>query len=160
MKRLFFFLTAVIIAFTACSKSGNKSQESFSTGDLQGKYEVDLKPLMEEALAGEDEMTKAVAMYMISEVHVTFDFQDDNKLTLDASDMFKGLVNSFSKSGKMPVTVDYRITNDSVFSTRENGDEEWKEAGVLRKAEDGLLWVTPKDPEDEKQVILTLRKVD
>ena len=66
MKRLFFFLTAVIVAFTACTKTGNKSQEAISGGDLQGKYEVDLKPLMEEALAGEDEMTKAVAMYMIS----------------------------------------------------------------------------------------------
>lgn len=158
MKRLFFILSAVIIAFTACTKNANKSQESLSTGDLQGKYEVDLKPLMEEELAGEDAMTKAVAMYMISEMHMTFDFQGD-KLTIDASDMIRGLVNSFSKSGKMPAVFDYKITNDSILSTREEG-EDWKVMGVIRKTDDGLLWVTPKDSDDEKQVILTLRKVD
>lgn len=154
MRKLLILLVAATMMM-ACGRN----PKAVDSKQLQGKYEVDLAELVQKELDGEDELTKAFAAFMLSQMHMTFEFEEEH-LVIDASETMRGLLNSFSEDEKMPVVVDYKIVNDSVFYTREK-DKDWKEAGVLRKVSESydiLQWVVVKDDEGEAPTILTLRK--
>ena len=141
MKKLFIFLCAGLM-MTACIGKKNQSQEAGESGQLQGLYEVDLNSLLEDEDEDMDAFSKAIASAVLSQLKLTFEFKED-KLTIDASGMARGLLDFIEESGEMPVTVDYRLEQDSILFTHQD-DGEWREAGVLRALPDSkedLLWV-------------------
>ena len=155
MRKLLFLFAATLM-LVACAKS----PKAIDRKQLQGKYEVDLSGLVANELDGEDDAVKAMAMYMLAQMHMTMEFQENN-LVLDASDALRGIISAFSDdSNTMPIVVEYKIDNDSVLFTR-NTDGEWRETGVLRKPTDTyeyLQWV-PQHDADEPEMILSLRAV-
>ena len=105
----------------------------------------------------DDPFTQAFAAMLLSQLELTMQF-DGNKLIFDASETVRALVNVLSESEQMPLVVEYKIENDSLLFTSENGID-WSEAGVLRKlaeSYDYLQWVT--NQEDGEQLVLTLHK--
>ena len=158
MKKILLFLTIAVIGLSACTKN----PKAINSKELQGKYELDIASLVGNELDGEDEMTKAFASFLLSQMHVTFQFQGD-LLILDASESLRAVLEAFSEDDfSMPLLLDYRITNDSILTTREQGKEEWKDTGVLRKIADSydyLEWVA-KDEDSGEVTTLKLRKTE
>ena len=147
MKKLFIFL-CVGLMMTACIGKKNQSHEAGEGNQLQGLYEVDLSSLLEDEDEEMDGFSKAIASALLAQVKLSFEFKD-NQLTINASGLARGLLDFIEESDKMPVTVDYRLEQDSILFTRQD-DGEWREAGVIRALPDSkedLLWVI--DEEDK-----------
>ena len=154
MKRLICLLAAVTM-MTACAKKNDTKSESANPSELQGKYELDLTSLINDEMSDDNGMAKAVANFLLSKMHLTMEFNGD-KITLDASGNLKKLL-SFADEEDLSDT-EYKLVDDSLLYTR-NQEDEWREAGVLRRIEgsDDLQWVVEKE-EDGSETILLLRK--
>ena len=155
MKRLIYLLAAVMM-MTACAKNNDKKSESANSGEIQGKYELDLTSLVNDEIGDDSDVAKKFANFLLSKMHLIMVFSED-KITLDVSDNLKVLLGTFMDEDDLSAT-EYKLTNDSLLSTR-NPDDEWHEAGVLRRIEgsDDLQWVVDRD-EDGTETILLLRK--
>lgn len=154
MKKIIAILCAGMMLM-ACTTN----QQTFSTQNLQGKYEIDFSSLLSELNTDneEDAMAAAIAAMFLAQMEMTMQF-DGDKLIIDASPAVRNLVSVFGdKDAQMPFTVAYEIREDSVLYTKAEG-EEFTKTGVLRKMDDSfdsLQWVV----EDEgEQAVLTLRK--
>lgn len=146
---IFFAIAMMVIACTTNPHAVNSSK-------LQGRYDVDFSPVLK-SIEEDDPFTQAFAAMLLSQLELTMQF-DGNKLIFDASETVRALVNVLSESEQMPLVVEYKIENDSLLFTSENGID-WSEAGVLRKlaeSYDYLQWVT--NQEDGEQLVLTLHK--
>ena len=155
MKRLIYLLAAVMM-MTACAKNNDKKSESANSGEIQGKYELDLTSLVNDEIGDDSDVAQKFANFLLSKLHLIMVFSED-KITLDVSDNLKVLLGTFMDEDDLSAT-EYKLTNDSLLSTR-NPDDEWHEAGVLRRIEgsDDLQWVVDRD-EDGSETILLLRK--
>ena len=155
MKRLIYLLAAVMM-MTACAKNNDKKSESANSGEIQGKYELDLTSLVNDEIGDDSDVAQKFANFLLSKMHLIMVFSED-KITLDVSDNLKVLLGTFMDEDDLSAT-EYKLTNDSLLSTR-NPDDEWHEAGVLRRIEgsDDLQWVVDRD-EDGSETILLLRK--
>ena len=142
-----------LIACTSADKKAINSRE------LQGKYDVDFSALMDNLNNGDqDEFATALAAMFLSTMKMTMQFEE-SQLLIDASGAAISLVNAFSKDGlEMPITVEYKIVNDSILYTKAEG-EKFQEVGVIRKvgdSYDNLQLVTSED--DGSRTILKLSK--
>ena len=155
MKRLIYLLAAVML-MTACAKNNDKKSESANSGEIQGRYELDLTSLVNDEIGDDSDVAQKFANFLLSKMHLIMVFSED-KITLDVSDNLKVLLGTFMDEDDLSAT-EYKLTNDSLLSTR-NPDDEWHEAGVLRRIEgsDDLQWVVDRD-EDGSETILLLRK--
>lgn len=155
MKRLIYLLAAVMM-MTACAKNNDKKSESANSGEIQGRYELDLTSLVNDEIGDDSDVAQKFANFLLSKMHLIMVFSED-KITLDVSDNLKVLLGTFMDEDDLSAT-EYKLTNDSLLSTR-NPDDEWHEAGVLRRIEgsDDLQWVVDRD-EDGSETILLLRK--
>ncbi|MCR5049823.1 MAG: hypothetical protein K6A36_01930 [Paludibacteraceae bacterium] len=162
MKRLFIFCAAALLA-VSCSKSAKPQSESAGSDGLQGKYQVDLTSLVADEFDEEDEAAaKQAATFFLSKMHFTLEFKSD-RIAMDISGALGEFLHMLPHGDDESDSneVEYKITNDSLLSTR-NSDGEWEDAGVLRKIDgtyDNLQWVLERD-EDGEEKILLLHKVE
>lgn len=128
MKKLFIILT---FAAMLCSCGGNKNGIDDT---LQGTYSVDVS---EAGTIFEKEFQIPAGMIstVLSAADLTVEFKD-SKAIIDAGTMASMMIKT-ATSGKysLPVSLDYKIENDSIIYLKEEG-KEFKEAGVITKAGD------------------------
>lgn len=157
MKKIIAILCAGLMLM-ACTTN----KQTFSTQNLQGKYEIDFSSLLSELNTDneEDAMAAALAAMLLAQMEMTMQF-DGDQLIIDASPAVRNLVSVFgNKDAQMPFTVAYEIREDSVLYTKTEG-EEFSNSGVLRKTGDTfdtLQWVLEDEDGIEEAAVLTLRK--
>ena len=156
MKRLIYLLAAVMM-MTACAKNNDKKSESANSGEIQGRYELDLTSLVNDEIGDDSDVAQKFANFLLSKMHLIMVFSED-KITLDVSDNLKVLLGTFMDEDDLSAT-EYKLTNDSLLSTR-NPDDEWHEAGVLRRIEgsDDLQWVVDRDEDGSETILLKKKK--
>lgn len=154
MKKFLSILCAGLMLI-ACTSN----KQSFSSKDLQGKYEIDFSSLLSELNTDkeEDAMAVALAAMLLSQMEMTMQF-DGDKLIVDGSSAVRNLVNVFGdKEAQMPFVIEYEIRNDSVLYTKSEG-EDFTRFGVLRKMGESHDYLQLVTEEDGEQTVLTMRK--
>ena len=131
MKKLFTILCSAAIL---CSCGGN--QGGVSNDSLQGVYSVDISNA-ESLFENEFQIPTAMISSLLSQVDLTVEFKD-SKAIIDAGTMASTVIKT-ATAGKyaLPVTLDYKIENDSVIYLKEEG-EDFKEAGVVSPVGDNF----------------------
>ena len=131
MKKLFTILCSAAIL---CSCGGN--QGGASNDSLQGVYSVDISNA-ESLFENEFQIPTAMISSLLSLVDLTVEFKD-SKAIIDAGTMASTVIKT-ATAGKyaLPVTLDYKIENDSVIYLKEEG-EDFKEAGVVSPVGDNF----------------------
>ena len=158
MKKIFtIFTLAAMIILAACG--GGK--ESINKDNLQGRYQLDLSPIIKEAMAekvGTNDMGSAFAEMFRSQLEVTVQFETE-KAIVDASgaaiELIKGLA---SADIKLPMALGYKIENDSVLYLKQEG-KDFEEAGVLKKIGDGYDYLKLIVTKDGKRSEIGLKKI-
>lgn len=150
-------LLCVALLLLGCTKSA-KQTAAAGAGELQGKYEIDFSSLMSEITGDnpEDQMAIAFASMLLSQMHMTMEFEGD-QLLIDVSGPVRSLVDLFGDA-KMPYAVPYEIRNDSVLFIKEENDEDFKQFGVLRMPTDSSDEFTIVVKEDDKEIPLLMKK--
>jgi len=158
MKKIFtVFTLAAMIILSACG--GGK--ESINKDNLQGRYQLDLSPILKEAMAekvGTNDMGSAFAEMFLSQLEVTVQFETE-KAIVDASgaaiELIKGLA---SADIKLPMALGYKIENDSVLYLKEEG-KEFEKVGVLSKLGDGYDYLKLSTEKDGKRIEVGMKKI-
>ena len=153
MKKILTILFAGLI-LTACT--GNK--QSINTKELQGTYEIDFNKMLSDfSDDDDDELATELAAMLLSQMKMTMQF-DGDKLTIDASETARKLLDTFGDDDdKMPYVVEYTIKNDSVLYIKENG-EDFKEEGIIRKVGDSYDNLQFVSIEDGEETVLYLNR--
>ena len=132
MKKLF---TLLFCAAMLCSCGGNKGGAS---GDsLQGTYSIDISDAGT-LLESEFKIPTAMVSSVLSQADLTVEFQD-SKAIIDCGSMAAMLIKT-ATSGKysLPLTIDYKIENDSIVYLKPEDGSDYKEAGVITPAGDNF----------------------
>ena len=164
MKKILTTLAiAALLILDACSGSSNGPIDKDS---LQGRYELDLSSMLNEAKAayeaygGEGDMGAAFAQMFLSQLQITVQFEDD-KAIVDASGAVAELLKQFSDgevSLSLPMAVEYKIENDSVLYFKQEG-KEFEEVGVLKKLGDSYDYLKFISTKDDKRREVSLKKI-
>ena len=158
MKRILTVLTfAALFILAACS--GSKGP--INKDSLQGRYQLDLSSVLQEAMAakgGEEDMGSAFASMFLSQLEVTVQFESENAI-VDASgaaiDLIKGLGGG---DVKLPITMGYKIENDSVLYLKQEG-KDFEKAGVLSKVGDGYDYLKLSTEKNGQRSEIGLKKI-
>ncbi len=131
MKKLF---TILCSAAMLCSCGGN--QGGASNDSLEGVYSVDISNA-ESLFENEFQIPTAMISSLLSQVDLTVEFKD-SKATIDAGTMASTVIKT-ATAGKysLPVSLDYKIENDSVLYIKQEG-EDFKEAGIVTRVGDNF----------------------
>lgn len=116
-----------------CSCGGNKNSVDDT---LQGTYSIDVS---EAGTIFEKEFQIPAGMIssVLAAADLTVEFKDQ-KAKIDAGTVAAMMIKT-ATSGKysLPVSLDYKIENDSIIYLKEEG-KDFKEAGVITKAGDNF----------------------
>lgn len=131
MKKLFTILCSAAIL---CSCGGN--QGGASKDSLQGVYSVDISDAGS-LFESEFQIPSAMISKVLSAADLTVEFKD-SKAIVNAGTMASMMINNFT-SGKysLPVTLDYKIENDSIIFLKQEG-EDFKEVGIISQVGDNF----------------------
>jgi hypothetical protein len=159
MKRILTVLTfAALFILAACSGSSNGP---INKDSLQGCYELDLSPILKDAMAakgGEEDMGAAFAQMFLSKLEITVQFEADKAIvdvSGDAMDFIKGMAGS---EVELPMTMEYKIENDSVLYLKQEG-KDFEEVGVLKKLGDSYDYLKFISTKDDKRREVSLKKI-
>ncbi|MBO4372970.1 MAG: hypothetical protein J5826_08580 [Bacteroidales bacterium] len=128
MKKLYIFLTCAVM-LCACGNKGGVSEDS-----LQGTYSIDISDAGS-LFESEFKIPTAMVSSLLTSADLTVEFKD-SKATIDAGTMASMLIKT-ATSGKysLPVSLDFKIENDSVLYLKQEG-QDFKEVGVVSKVGD------------------------
>jgi hypothetical protein len=159
MKRILTVLTfAALFILAACSGSSNGP---INKDSLQGCYELDLSPILKDAMAakgGEEDMGAAFAQMFLSKLEITVQFEADKAIvdvSGDAMDFIKGMAGS---EVELPMTMEYKIENDSVLYLKQEG-KDFEKAGVLTKVGSGYDYLKLSTEKNGQRSEIGLKKI-
>ncbi|MCM1034075.1 MAG: hypothetical protein NC038_01330 [Paludibacter sp.] len=152
LKSVFCIICAGIL-LAACSSN----KQTIRSKQLQGKYEVDFSELIKHITNETDDFATSLAAWFISSMQMTMQF-DENRLIIDAAGATRTLFNLLDNDSiTMPISVDYKIKNDSVLYTRfDNGD--YKSMGTLRRLGNNYDYLRLTTTDGEPMTLI-LRKI-
>jgi hypothetical protein len=159
MRNFFKILACAGVVFFGSCGGGKNSVDKDA---LQGKYEVDLSgmtELLENEIADKGQLPATMVSMMLSQLDLTVKFESE-KAIVDASAVAAGLLKGFSQNQfSLPVSLDYKIENDSLLYLKPEG-RDFENAGVIKRMGDDYdyLKFVPKMSNDQR-VELTLRRV-
>ncbi|MBR4440056.1 MAG: hypothetical protein IKS00_00780 [Bacteroidales bacterium] len=156
MKKLYPIILAAVLFVCACSsnKGGSSSNDS-----LQGVYSIDISnagSIFESEFKAQ-EIPSTMISTILSQLDLTVEFAD-KKAKLDAGTTVSMLLKTVT-NGKytLPVTMEYKIENDSVIYLKQEG-EDFKQAGIIKKDGDTYDKVLFKPKYKQTEVTISLQR--
>lgn len=128
MKKLYIILTCAVM-LCACGNKGGVSEDS-----LQGTYSIDISDAGN-LFESEFKIPSGMISSVLSTADLTVEFKD-SKAIVDAGTVASMMIKT-ATSGKysLPVSLDYKIENDSILFLKQEG-QDFKEVGVVSKVGD------------------------
>ena len=158
MKKFFtLFALAAMVILTACGGGKN----TINKDSLQGRYEIDFTSFVKEVLtdASADELPADFAASFISKMEITAQFESET-VVVDASRIAaQYILNDLRAGFTFPMSLKYKIENDSVLYVKGKEDQEFEKFGVLSKVGDGYDYLKLAVVFSGKNVEFGLKKV-
>ena len=134
------YIIIIISFFLFSCSSFTKNDNVFDSEKLNGKYKVDLTPLVADAVKAEegddewDEMGKGLAGLALSSVEIKLSFYENNKGVIEMGGGLIDFANTFSDEPVDNIQeFTYKVENDSVLYMKENGETEYEKWAIVRK---------------------------
>ena len=162
MKKI--FTTLALAAMVILSACGGGGKDTVNKDGLQGRYQLDLSSMLNEAKAayeaygGEGDMASGIASMLLSNLDVTVQFESETAI-VDASGAVMQMIKSMANTDvSLPMALGYKIENDSVLYLKQEG-KDFEEAGVLKKIGDSYDYLKLIVTKDGKRSEIGLKKI-